>query len=88
MSKPDSLCLTEKRELYPKLGQHVAIVATSTSQFKETGFGSIDTCRELQKSLEQRYARVSFQLVESMSDLEKVKNENIFSQTMFFLKGF
>ncbi len=58
--------------LYPKLGQHIAIVATQTDENIESGFGSIDTCITLCEELQKKYARVTFHLIKTMRDLERV----------------
>ncbi len=56
----------------PKLEKHIAIVATSTHDLKETGFGSIETCRHFYNVLKDKYQTVRFHEISSMSGLSDV----------------
>ena len=58
--------------LPPKFGRHIAIVATKTDDLKETGFGTIKTCKTFYENLQKRYARVTFHQVNKISSLDDV----------------
>ncbi|SDR01577.1 hypothetical protein [Pseudovibrio sp. Tun.PSC04-5.I4] len=56
----------------PKLQHHIAVVATNTQQMKETGFGTIETCKFFYDILNKKYQKVTFHDVSSKTDLYEV----------------
>ncbi len=76
MSDKNEFFAPIQKTLYPKLGQHIAIVATPTKGLMETGFGSIRACRILCEQLQKRYARVTFHVTKSKYDLDQVSSLN------------
>lgn len=55
-----------------KLKNHIAVVATNTHDLKETGFGSIETCRSFYDALRERYQTVTFHEISSVSGLDNI----------------
>jgi D-alanine-D-alanine ligase len=55
-----------------KVDRHIEVVTTETTGMKETGFGSVETCRRICDILKSRYAQVHFNEVHSERDLERI----------------
>jgi D-alanine-D-alanine ligase len=55
-----------------KVNRHIEVVTTETTGMKETGFGSVETCRRICDVLKSRYTRVHFNQVQSEWDLERI----------------
>ena len=55
-----------------KLKNHIAIVATDTQDLKETGFGSIETCRFFYDQIKEAYQTVTFHEISSISGLNEI----------------
>ncbi|KZK85938.1 D-alanine--D-alanine ligase B [Pseudovibrio sp. Ad13] len=55
-----------------KLKNHIAVVATNTHDLKETGFGSIETCRFFYDALKEKYQTVTFHEISSISSLNDI----------------
>lgn len=64
--------IPSKTTLPPKFGQHIAVVSTITDDLKETGFGTIRTCKVFCESLQKRYARVTFHQITGISSLDDI----------------
>ncbi|MDF1687918.1 MAG: hypothetical protein P1U50_14110 [Parvibaculaceae bacterium] len=60
------------RKQRQKRRRHIAIVATNTKNMKETGFGTIETCKSFYDSIKTEYEKVTFHEVSSRSDLRDV----------------
>ncbi|WP_085899723.1 hypothetical protein [Kiloniella majae] len=59
----------------PKIKKHIAVVATNTEGMKETGFGSLETCKAFYNALGERYQRVTFHEVTTKSSLDIIARE-------------
>ena len=46
-----------------KVDRHIEVVTTETAGMKETGFGSVETCRRVCDVLKSRYTQVHFNQV-------------------------
>ena len=57
-----------------KFNRHIEVVTTETAGMKETGFGSVETCRRVCDVLKSRYSQVHFNVVQSARDLESIVN--------------
>ncbi|MDV7338900.1 hypothetical protein RYZ26_04815 [Terasakiella sp. A23] len=55
-----------------KINKRIEIVSTDTRAMKETGFGSIKTCRIIRDILQQHYTDVSFREAHNKGDLEDI----------------
>ena len=55
-----------------KLKNHIAVVATNTQDLKETGFGSIETCRFFYDQIKEAYQTVTFHEISSISGLNEI----------------
>lgn len=55
-----------------KADRHIEVVTTETAGMKETGFGSVETCRGICDILKSRYARVHLNEVRGERDLERI----------------
>jgi D-alanine-D-alanine ligase len=55
-----------------KFDRHIEVVTTETTGMKETGFGSLETCRGVCGVLKSRYTQVRFNEVQSERDLERI----------------
>ena len=59
-------------DIIVKTDRHIEVVTTETAGMKETGFGSVETCRRICDVLKSRYAEVRFNLVQSERDLQRI----------------
>jgi D-alanine-D-alanine ligase len=59
-------------DIMVKIDRHIEVVTTETAGMKETGFGSLETCRRVRDALKSRYTRVHFNEVQSERDLERI----------------
>ena len=55
-----------------RLDRHIEVVTTETTGMKETGFGSVETCRRVCDVLKSRYTQVHFNKVENERDLKRI----------------
>jgi D-alanine-D-alanine ligase len=55
-----------------KVDRHIEVVTTDTTGMKETGFGSVETCRRVCDVLKSRYAHVHFNKAQSERDLKRI----------------
>lgn len=55
-----------------KVDRHIEVVTTETAGMKETGFGSVETCRGICNVLKSRYVQVHLNVVQSERDLERI----------------
>lgn len=55
-----------------KVNQRIEIVSTDTETMKETGFGSLKTCRIITDILQKHYTDVSFREARTKDDLEDI----------------
>ncbi|NVK20153.1 MAG: D-alanine--D-alanine ligase [Methylocystaceae bacterium] len=55
-----------------KINKRIEIVSTDTRTMKETGFGSLKTCRIIRDILQQHYTDVSFREAHNKGDLEDI----------------
>jgi D-alanine-D-alanine ligase len=55
-----------------QIDRHIEVVTTDTSGMKETGFGSVETCRRVCDVLKSRYRQVHFNQIKSERDLEGI----------------
>lgn len=55
-----------------KINQRIEIVSTDTETMKETGFGSLKTCRIITDILQKHYTDVSFREARTKDDLEDI----------------
>jgi D-alanine-D-alanine ligase len=55
-----------------QLDRHIEVVTTETAGMKETGFGSVETCRKVCDVLKSRYTQVHFNQVKCERDLERI----------------
>ncbi|MEO1311635.1 MAG: hypothetical protein AAFV51_11820, partial [Pseudomonadota bacterium] len=55
-----------------KMCKHIAVVATNTEGMKETGCGSIETCRAVYDALTKCYQHVTFHEVTSTTILNNI----------------
>lgn len=53
----------------------IYVIGTDVSKFKETGFGSIESCRSFYESIEDKYGSVKFIVIESMDQINEVIQE-------------
>ncbi len=58
-----------------RICKHIAVVATNTEGMKETGSGSLETCRTVYDSLKKRYQHVTFHEVISTTTLSEIAKE-------------
>ena len=58
------------------INKHIEVVTTSTIGMKETGFGSIETCKKVCDVLQTRYTQVNFNEVASEQDLICIADTN------------
>jgi D-alanine-D-alanine ligase len=58
-----------------RICKHIAVVATNTEGMKETGSGSLETCRAVYDALNKRYQRVTFHEVTSTTILNDIVKE-------------
>lgn len=54
----------------------IVIVTTANEKMKETGFGKMESCRDVLRSLKKRSEDVSISLCETQDDLRKVLDQN------------
>ncbi len=59
-------------DIMVKIDRHIEVVTTETAGMKETGFGSLETCRRVCDALKSRYTRVHFNEIQSELDLERI----------------
>ncbi len=59
----------------PKIDRYIAVVATNTEGNKETGFGSVDTCKAFYEALMESYQRVTFHEVSMKASLDLIARE-------------
>jgi len=55
-----------------RFDRHIEVVTTETAGMKETGFGSVETCRRVFEVLQGRYRRVEFNKVGNERDLREI----------------
>lgn len=58
-----------------KISKRIAIVTSGNDNQKETGFGSIETCRTLYQAIANKYQDVSLHTVSTMESLHQVARE-------------
>jgi D-alanine-D-alanine ligase len=61
-------------DIIVKVNRHIEVVTTETKAMKETGFGSVETCRKICDVLKSRYSQVHFNNVQSERDLALIVN--------------
>lgn len=59
-----------------KINKRVEVITTDNNEFKETGFGSLETAKAISLILEQRYCHVRFSEIQSQQDLSDVVDRN------------
>ena len=59
-----------------KINKHIEVVTTATLGMKETGFGSIETCKNVCEILRTNYTHVNFNEVASEQDLIGIADTN------------
>lgn len=62
------------KDFVVKADRHIEVVTTETTGMKETGFGSVETCRTVCDVLKSRYTTVRFNKVGNERDLERIVN--------------
>jgi D-alanine-D-alanine ligase len=69
--KEDHISNPRKR----KISRRIAIVTSGNDNQKETGFGSIETCKTLYQAISDNYQDVSFHTVSTMESLHQIVKE-------------
>lgn len=63
---------TNDEDIIVKIDRHIEVVTAETTGMKETGLGSVETCRRVRDVLQSRYATVHFNDVQSERDLQRI----------------
>ena len=58
-----------------KISKRIVIITSGNDNQKETGFGSIETCRTLYRAINDKYRDVSFHTVSTMDSLHQIVTE-------------